>query len=105
MAWLRFAGSDPEDVWIGRSHGDVTNGERGLVLEDRHPCQAVVGCLPEIAGADPDVERVRLPDGNGNRFNPSAGHLRADGTPLQCGERRLGIEPHVCCPCVQTLGA
>src|SRR5262249_30195793 len=37
VARVGLAGADPDDVRVGRGHGDVADGGRALVLEDRSP--------------------------------------------------------------------
>src|SRR5262249_20718413 len=66
VARVALAGADPDDVRVGRGHGDGADAQGRLVVEDRRPGGAVVGRLPDAAGGRGDVHdrRVVLDDGD-----------------------------------------
>ncbi len=68
----RLAGADPHDVWIRGSHGDVTDRDDRLVVEDRRPRNAVVDRLPEPARAGRGVDGGLILFGNGEVDEPAA---------------------------------
>ena len=57
---LRLPGADPDQVRVRLVEGDVADGARGLVVEDRRPRGAVVPGLPDAARAGADEEDLRL---------------------------------------------
>ena len=55
-----FAAGHINDIDVGRGNRDRAYGLRGLVIEDRFPCPAVVVRLPNASVYLADVEQVRL---------------------------------------------
>src|SRR4029077_12593434 len=55
-----FAAGHINDVDVGRGNRDGAYGLRGLLIEDRFPCPAVVVRLPDASVYLSDVEQVRL---------------------------------------------
>ena len=85
-----FAAPDVHDVGIGRRDGDRSDRAGGLVVEDRRPRAAEVGCLPHAAVHRADVEDVRVARDAGNRLGASAAE-RSDGAPAHLGGERLEV--------------
>ncbi len=55
-----FAGSDINNVWLGRRDGDITNGTRWRFIEDRTPGSTIVICFPDTTVVDAHKKDVWL---------------------------------------------
>src|SRR3954464_7960699 len=55
-----LAGSGPDRFRLRRSHGHCANRCRLLIIEDRIPFRAAIGCLEYSAGSGSDVVSVAL---------------------------------------------
>src|ERR1700730_18521338 len=55
---VRFAGADPDDVRIARRNRDVSDGSRGLMIEDRLPRSSAIRSLPHATRGGRDVEEL-----------------------------------------------
>lgn len=63
-----FAGSDIDDVGVGRRDGDRAHGRRGFgkLVPERVPVESTVGCLPHASGNSAKVIRVILSGDTGD---------------------------------------
>ena len=84
------AGTDVDDVGVGRGHGDRADRAGGFVIEDGRPGGAVVGGAPDAAVVESDVSHVGMAGHTGNRARAS-GARRPDGAPVHLGIQ-LGVE-------------
>jgi hypothetical protein len=73
--------ADVQDVGVRRRDGQGADGAGRLVVEDRRPHPAIVGCLPHAAVVDADKEDVRLRDTRGGYCSSSA--KRPDHPPAE----------------------
>ena len=80
-----FARADPHNVGIGRVDGDVADGIRGVIVEDRGPGGARVRGLPDAAGADSDV-----PGGGVAGVDRDVGDAAAHQGRADSAEREVG---------------
>src|SRR5256885_7861286 len=96
-----FAGANPKDLRIARRDGDVADGCRSLMIEDRLPGRPAVGCLPHSARCRCDVEQLaesltdlrRRSLWNREINHSTTSDRRPDRSPRQFGKaRRVGVE-------------
>ena len=80
-----FTGTHVNDIRIRRCDRDRADRAGRLIVEDRHPGAASIGCLPHTAVVHADVEDVRLVGYAGRRFGATAAE-RTDGPPAHLGE-------------------
>src|ERR1700680_4525305 len=77
------------DIDVGRGNRDSADGLRGLIIEDRFPCSAVVVRLPDTSVYLADVEQVRLVR-NSSRGARASAAKGPDHAPPQVLIRVLG---------------
>src|SRR5205814_6156212 len=72
------------DVGVRGRDRDGADRLRGLIVEDRAPCQTVVGRLPDTAVVHADIKDVWLLRDAGSAYGPAAAEW-PDVAPAQCG--------------------
>src|SRR6185437_9069610 len=82
-----LAGTDVDDVRIGRCEGECADGAGRLGVEDRIPGAPCVGGFPDAAVVDADVESVGL-IGDSGGTDGSAAAERTDEAIAQAGVHR-----------------
>ena len=78
-----FTGTHPDRVRVRGINSDITDGVRGLVVENRRPGYAGIGGLPDTTGANgyvPDAVVSRVPVDIGDTTRHES---RADIAPLK----------------------
>src|SRR6185295_16579359 len=90
LAVVGLARTDPNDVWIGRSDGDIADGVSAVRVEDRLKGRAVIGRLPNAVGREGHVDDVRVLVYGGDIID-TATHARwSDAAEDEAFERRIG---------------
>ncbi len=90
VACVGLARADPDDLGIGGSDGDGTDGSVRRTIENRRPRPTVIARLPHTAGSRPDVLRGRSGFDDGQRRDPSAHGGGPDG-PGDKARERFGL--------------
>lgn len=83
---VRFSGADVNDLWVGGSDGNRSNGSDGLMIEDGLPGDAGVRRLPNAAPNRAKIEGS-LTAGNSTGRDCPASAKRTDQSPLEAAEK------------------
>ncbi len=91
---IGLARSDPDDLGIGRGHGDVADRKLRLGVEDGLEGRAVVHRLPYAAVPGPDIERVKVlarrSRRHGEARHPRSGPVGTQGPAVETFEQVRG---------------
>src|SRR6266404_722198 len=87
IVWL--AGSDPDDVGIGRRYADVADRGRSLFIKDRLEGRAGVSSFPHAAGCRSNVESGSVAFNDREVVNASAHDSGTDVAPMQIFQGRF----------------